>query len=367
MDTDGEAAARVSRRKLEHLELALNGGVEGPTGPGWEDVCLIHDCLPEIDLGDVELTTDFLGHALRAPLWITGMTGGHQRAGVINARLAVAAERHGLAMGLGSQRAGLSTESLMASYQSAREAAPSAILLANIGAPQLIAQDGHPALTIRDLQRIIDSISAQGLAIHLNFLQEMVQPEGDRNARGCLAAIGEVAAALDVPVLAKETGAGISRQRAVSLRGAGMAAIDVGGAGGTSMVRIEGARARQNQHSRAPYAQTFEGWGIPTAASVLEARDCGVPVIATGGIRSGLDAAKALALGAHAVGVGLPFLTAANESEAALDEAIGQFLGELRVALFLSGSASPAEIAAQGAVLFGNLRAWAMQRGLLAE
>lgn len=364
MATEGERADQVSRRKLEHLELALNGNVDGPNGAWWDDVWLIHDCLPEIDLADVDLSTSFLGQELHAPLWIAGMTGGHERAAELNARLARASQRHGIAMGLGSQRAGLAAERLMDTYRIARQAAPEAVLVANIGAPQLVPQQGSPALTLEDVGRLIEALDAQGLAIHLNALQEMVQPEGDRNARGVLSAIQRVIRAIGVPVLMKETGAGISRERAHDLVDAGVAAIDVGGAGGTSMARIEGARGSDATGQPSSLSHALDGWGIPTAASILEARGCGVPIIATGGVRSGLDAARAIALGAQAVGVGRPFLSAANEGEEALDAAIGEFLRELRAALFLSGCATPDELRLRGAVILGNLRSWAEQRGL---
>ena len=363
--THQDKGARISRRKLEHLELSLHEDVQGPVGPGWQDVWLVHDCLPEMSLDDVNLTTAFLGQKLRAPLWITGMTGGHARAATINARLAAAAERHGLAMGGGSQRAGLVSASLMATYRAAREAAPAALLVANIGAPQLVEQGDVPPLSMEDVRRLVEAIEAQGLAIHLNFLQEVMQPEGDRNARGCLRAIEQVVANIPVPVLVKETGAGISRERALALKRTGVAAIDVAGSGGTSMARIEGLRAAAENPVQARLARTFDRWGIPTAAAVLETRGCGLPVIATGGVRSGLDAARAIALGAHAVGVGRPFLKAACDGEAVLDDAIDQFVEELRTALFLTGCASPAALRERGAVILGDLRDWAEQRGCL--
>lgn len=357
-------AQRISRRKLEHLELALNGNVEGPDGPGWDDVRLVHDPLPEIDLADVDLRTMLLDVELSLPVWITAMTGGHPRAAMINARLSCAAERHGLAMGVGSQRAAMAEPILAVTYEAARQAAPNAVLIANIGAPQLVDQGGKTAVTVSQLEDMISSIGAQALAIHLNWLQEMMQPEGDRRARGCLEAIEIVTHQLSVPVMVKETGAGIPKERAQDLVRIGVGAIDVGGAGGTSMVRIEGSRAETDNGTYTDLARTFDRWGIPTAVSVLECRDCGVPVIATGGIRSGLDAARALALGAHAVGVGRPFLAAAAESEEALERVVLQFVNELRVALFLTGSRSPSDLRRRGAVILGDLRTWAMDRGL---
>ncbi len=356
--------AEISARKLEHLELALRGDAESSVGLGWAQVRLIHNCLPEIALADVDLRTVFLGHELAAPLWITGMTGGHERAARINRRLALVAERHGIAMGLGSQRAGLVDPDLQKTYQAAREAAPNAVLVANIGAPQLVPQGETPPLRLADIEAIVHSVGAQGLAIHLNFLQEMVQVEGDRSARGVLSAIEEIVRVLRVPVMAKETGAGISREQGARLREVGVAAIDVGGAGGTSMVKIEGSRTGQHSHGHVSVAEAFGDWGIPTPASILEVRGCGLPVIATGGVRTGVDAARAIALGAHAVGVGLPFLVAADAGEDELNAAVELFLAELRSALFLTGSRRPADLQKQGAVVLGDLAAWKSQRGL---
>jgi isopentenyl-diphosphate delta-isomerase len=354
----------ISSRKLEHLELALHGDAEASLGLSWNDVRLIHNCLPELELADVDMQTDFLGQRLAAPVWITGMTGGHERAARINRRLAIAAERHGLAMGLGSQRAGLFDPRLMATYRVARDAAPRAVLIANIGAPQLVPQGDTPPLGLEDIRAIVRSVEAQALAIHLNFLQEVVQPEGDRSAWGVLSAIGEVVRSVGVPVMVKETGAGIAREQARSLQQAGVAAIDVGGAGGTSMVKIEGARDGQRKNGHVSVAEAFGQWGIPTTASILETRGCGVPIIATGGVRSGVDAARAIALGASAVGVGLPFLMAADAGDAELDSAIQRFLMELRGALFLTGSGTPGELRTQGAVVLGELANWKAQRGL---
>jgi isopentenyl-diphosphate delta-isomerase len=292
------------------------------------------------------------------------MTGGHTRSAVINRRLARAAQHFGIAMGVGSQRAGLANSGLGSTYSAAREAAPDAVLIANIGAPQLVSQGDAPGLTIDQVRSIVDSIDAQGLAIHLNYVQEMMQPEGDRNARGVAAAIREVVCSLQVPVLAKETGAGISREAAELLRDAGVSAIDVAGWGGTSMVRIEGARRAHGKDGHKSIAEAFENWGIPTPAAILESRGCGLPIVATGGIRSGVDAARAFALGADVVGVGLPFLRAADEGEEHLHSAIETFIKELKTALFLTGSRTPGELKRRGAVVRGELLEWQGQRGL---
>ncbi len=361
---DDEHAKVISERKLEHLQLALHGDVEDHRRSPWLDVRLIHQALPEIDVDDVDLRVSFMGYPLQIPLWITGMTGGHDLAASINRRLAYSAEKYGLAMGVGSQRAGLAVSDLMQTYAAARDAAPGAVLIANIGAPQLLRQGRVPGLGPADLQELVRSIDAQGLAIHLNYLQEFVQPEGDRRARGVLEAIHQAVETVNVPVMVKETGAGISREVAVQLARTGISAIDVAGRGGTSMVKIEGARSGQHENGHVSVASAFEDWGISTPAAVMECRDCGVPLVATGGIRTGVDAARAFALGASAAGVGLPFLRAAAESAEELDQAVERFRKELLGALFLTGSRTISDLQSKGAMLTGELLSWKEQRGL---
>jgi len=357
-----EIDSQLSERKREHMELALRPESEGAVDAGWSDVVLLHNCLPEVNFDDIDMSARFLGHALQVPIWITGMTGGHDGAEAINRRLARAAERYGMAMGLGSQRAALADESLLRTYTSARKAAPSAVLVANIGAPQLVRQNRHDGLTVQQIEGLVRSLAAQGLAVHLNWAQELMQPEGDRNAVGCLDAIAHVVQEISVPVLVKETGAGVSRQQADLLASIGVAALDVGGAGGTSMIRIEQKRSEKHNPQFDEIARTFDEWGIPTAASVLETRRAGLPIVATGGVRTGLDAARALALGADLVGVGGPFLKAAVIGEDALSAAVEKFIAELRTAMFLSGSNSVMSLARADYVLHGKTLAWRQQR-----
>jgi len=356
---DGAAQDIVERRKGEHLEVASTGDVNSRTGPGWPDVHLVHSALPVTDLSAIDLSVELLGRRLRAPLVIAAMTGGHRMASEVNRRLAVAAEGHGLAMGLGSQRAALRNPNLAETYAVARRVAPNALLIANVGAPQLIHQASGPPLQAPELIESVRMIGADALAIHLNFLEESVQTEGDRRAAGIRQAIGDVIAAAGVPVVAKETGAGISSPVAEELKALGFAAIDVGGLGGTSFSAVEAIRAAAAGDWRgARIGEVFRDWGIPTAVSVVAASAAGLPVIATGGIRSGLDAAKAIALGATAVGVARPLLVAALESEAALERWIEGFLEELRVAAFLTGCRSVAELVAVPRAVTGDTRRW---------
>jgi isopentenyl-diphosphate delta-isomerase len=292
------------------------------------------------------------------------MTGGHERAREVNARLASAAERWGVAMGLGSQRAALRDPSLVPTYAVAREAAPHAFLIGNVGIGQLVSQESEPAFSTADVVRAIDMIRADALAVHLNYLEESIQPEGQTRARGAADALARLTRTCPVPVIAKETGCGISRPTATRLAALNVAAIDVGGFGGTSFAAIEAKRASaQRDARRALLGERFADWGIPTAVSVVVATASGLPLIATGGVRSGRDAAAALALGATAVGVGRPLLQAAMKGADAADEWIGQFEIELRTAVFLSGVASARDLRNAPRVILGRTRLWLDQLG----
>jgi isopentenyl-diphosphate Delta-isomerase len=354
----------IEGRKADHLRLAAEADVEASAAAGWSDVRLVHEALPSIDLCDVELQTEFLGKHLEAPLVIAGMTGGHRAAHQVNAVLARATERYGLAMGVGSQRAALRRADLAYTYTVVRERAPTALLIANIGAPQLIAQDGTPALTPAEVGEAIDMIQANALAVHLNYLQESVQPEGERRARGVGEAIAELVQRVPVPVIAKETGAGMTRETALRLRDLGVQALDVGGVGGTSFAAVEGMRAEAHGDTAGQrLGALLRDWGVPTAVSTVGAREANLPIIATGGVRSGLDAARALALGATLVGVARPLLHAALEGDHAVEEWIEQFLAELRTVLFLTGSASVRALRDKPRVLVGQTREWLVQLG----
>lgn len=326
----------TGRRKDEHLSIAAAEDVEADRArPGWRDWRLPHLALPEAHPDELDLSVELLGKRLSAPLLVAGMTGGSQRAGEINRRLARVAQELGLALGLGSQRAMLE-ESALAPTFAVRDLAPDVLLLGNIGAVQLNLGVGLDAC-----RWLVEEVGADALAVHLNPLQEMVQPEGDRDWRGLLPKIEQLAAQLNVPVVAKETGAGISGAVAVRLRDAGVTAIDVGGSGGTSWGWIEGFRAADPE--RRAIGATYRDWGLPTADALVQCRQAlgdDFPLIATGGVRSGLDAALALAIGADLAGVALPFFRAADRGpDAAL--ALGRRLvEEIRIAAFLSGAGS---------------------------
>jgi isopentenyl-diphosphate delta-isomerase len=359
-------ARPVQARKGEHLELAARDDVDRSVTAGtWADIQLLHEALPELDLDQVDLSVTFLGRRLEAPLLIAGMTGGHAAARQINSALAAGAARYGLALGLGSQRAALLDPALATTYSVAREVAPSAFILGNVGIAQLLPQSSGPALSMAQLQGAVDMVRADALAIHLNFLEESVQTEGDRRAAGALQAIADVVSALEVPVVVKETGAGMSRSTALRLATTGAAALDVGGSGGTSFAAIEALRAQAHRDERgASLGNLLSGWGIPTPVSVVAAREAGLPIIATGGIRTGLDAAKAIALGASLVGVARPLLVAALEGEDAVCSWIESFLDELRTVMFLTGARIPSELGRTRPIVIGDTGQWIAQLGL---
>lgn len=349
----------TGRRKGEHLQQEAEADVETLVTAGWEDVHLVHDALPTVDASSVDLSTRLLGHTLRLPLVISGMTGGHGRAIAINELLARVAERRGIAIGVGSQRAALRDPSLIPTYAVVRDYAPTAFVVANVGVSQLLRQGDEPALSAKDVRAIVKMVRADALALHLNYLEQSVHPEGQTRAMGTESAIRALVKASPVPVIAKETGAGISRATALRLRRLGVAAIDVSGVGGTSFAAIEGLRAHERAEAlRMTLGERFRDWGMPTAVAVVGASAARLPIIATGGVRSGLDAAKALALGATAVGVGRPLLQAALRGEQACLDWLAAFEVELRTAIFLSGIKRASDLRRAPVVLTGRTKSW---------
>jgi len=316
-------------RKKEHVDIVMEKNVSHSYNY-WDDFLLVHDALPEIDLNEIDTSINIFRKRLNAPIIIAGMTGGFEQAGEINERLAKAAEKYGVAMGVGSQRAGLQDEKLEKTYSVVKNY-DIPLRIANIGAPQLLEWDD----VVETSQKAVDMISAHVLAIHLNFLQEVVQPEGDRNAKGCIKKIDEIASSISTPVIIKETGAGISSKTLEKVLDTGIAGIDVGGAGGTSFAAVESYRARMKKDKiREELGKIFWDWGIPTPYSLLEiaelCKDAGLTVIATGGIRHGMDVAKAIALGADAAGSASKMLKNPMEQ-------MELFLLSLKSTMFLTG------------------------------
>jgi len=354
----------VKQRKIEHVNIALGQDISVAQRANWNDVQLVHQALPEVDLDEIDTSVTFLGHALRYPIFMSSLTGGHQDVISINRNLARAAERYGLALGVGSQRAAIVNPDVISSYTITREHAPSTFLIANIGAPQLIAQPRHAPFTIEQVEHAITMIGANALAVHMNSLQEATQPEGDRRAAGEAAALKTLASQVNVPVIAKETGAGVCREQALLLRSCGVAAIDVGGAGGSSMSAMEAARSKARGDERTRnIGLLFQDWGIATPVSIVEASVAHLPLISTGGVRNGLDMARALALGASLVGIGFPFLKAASESYEAVCELLETIVAELKVAMQLSGAATIGQLQQTDIVVTGETRNWLTMRG----
>lgn len=354
----------IKQRKAEHVQAALQQDLSAPQTASWRDIHFVHQALPEVDLDTIDTSVQFLGRTLKHPILISAMTGGHPDVTMINYTLARAAERYGLALGVGSQRAGIVNPLVVHSYAITREAAPTAFLLANIGAPQLIRQARAEPFTLEQIQNAIKMIEANALAIHMNCLQEAAQPEGDRCAVGIARALKKLIVQLDLPIIAKETGAGISHEQALLLKHCGVAAIDVGGAGGSSMSAMEEVRSAQHGDKRAhAIGALYRDWGIPTPISIIEAGSTALPLISTGGVRSGLDIARALALGASVVGLAFPFLQAASQSFEAVCELIERLIAELKVAMQLSGAASIGELRRVPVVIMGETYHWLKLRG----
>jgi isopentenyl-diphosphate delta-isomerase len=322
----------TSKRKADHIRVNLDEDVQSALTTGLERYRFEHRALPEIDLRDVSTRLAFLGVPMAAPLLISSMTGGTEQAARINYALAEAAQERGIAMGLGSLRAAIENPELASSYQ-VRGRAPDILLLANLGAVQL--NYGYGA---EECQKAIDLVQADALVLHLNSMQEALQAEGDTNFAGLLGRIEQVCRRLEKPVIGKEVGWGISVSTARSLVEAGVRAIDVAGAGGTSWSQVEMHRAQTEFQRR--LAAAFIDWGIPTAQAVQELRRAApdLPLIASGGLRNGIDIAKCLALGADLGGMAGPFLKAAARSAEAVVELIDQTVSELRIAMFGTGS-----------------------------
>ncbi|MHA1607734.1 MAG: type 2 isopentenyl-diphosphate Delta-isomerase [Candidatus Freyarchaeota archaeon] len=346
----------TENRKLEHIKICIKENVQFSKSAGFEDVEFVHCALPEVNLDDISLDVSVFGKQLKAPIIIAAMTGGTRKGGEINRFLAVLAEEYGLGIGVGSQRAAIENKRLRETFSVVRKVAPTTLKIANIGAPQLV--EGY---TIKELDEIVSMIEADALAVHLNPLQEAIQPEGDTNFQGVLKKLKEAAESLEVPIIAKETGCGIAREEAVLLEEAGVKAIDVGGAGGTSWSAVEYFRRKEDE-----LGKTFWDWGIPTVASTIEvATFTSLDVIATGGVRSGVHVAKAIALGARATGIAYPFLKYAyKEKYVEARRLIHRLLRELRVTMFLTGSRSLNDLKKTRIIVTGKTAEWLNLRGI---
>jgi isopentenyl-diphosphate Delta-isomerase len=343
----------IKQRKRDGIEIPLNNDVQAKTTSTYlEYVKLIHNALPELDYDEIDISTTFLKRKFSAPIIIDSMTGGAPEAAKVNGRLGELAEKYGFAMGLGSQRAGLESKELAETYSIARKNAPSAFLIANIGGAQLAK-----GLTIDNIKKIIDMIQADALIIHLNPLQELIQPEGEPKYKGVFSKISEISGALDVPVIVKEVGAGISKEVAVKLEVAGVSAINVAGAGGTSWAGVEKLRAEaSNNDLKIHLGEIFWDWGIPTATSLIEVKKTvKVPIIASGGLRNGMEMAKCIVLGASMCAMAYPFLLKAAESKEQLFNFADTVIAELKSTMFLIGAMNLSLLKSSRYILTGPL------------
>jgi len=331
---------QIEERKRDHIQIAVRENIAMHHNY-WDDIKLTHNALPELNEQDINLTTTLLGKKLNAPIVLSGMTGGYPEGKKINEHLAAAAAEHQLALGVGSQRAALENEKLKDTYSIITEY-DIPLKIANIGASQMVLWEKKEILA--NAEKIVSMIDADVLAVCLNFLQEAIQPEGEARAKGCLAMIDMLSTEFSRPVIVKESGAGINGKVASMLQTTKIAAIDVGGAGGTSFAAVEYYRAKAKGDAvRTREGITFWDWGIPTPTCILEAGEATnweLPIIATGGIRTGLDAAKALVLGASAAGIAHAMLKPALKDAKTTILECETILRELRTVMFLTGTES---------------------------
>jgi len=354
----------IEKRKQRHIRISLEENVKTDIGTGFDDVTLVHRCLPEIDFSEVNMEISLFGKHLKAPLIISAMTGGTSYSKEINRTLAAVAEKTGIGIGVGSQRIAIDKPEVAHTFRVVREVAPSALVLGNIGCPQISLGWG-----VEEAQICVDMIKADALSVHMNPLQEAIQVGGDTNYKGVLDKIKNITENLNVPIVMKETGAGIAHEEAEKLEAAGVAGLEISGVGGTSWAAVEHHIAREIEDSDMEFlGKALWNWGIPTAISVAETSlNTNLQIIASGGMRTGLDMAKAIALGADAVGMALPFLAEAVKGEKDLLEFIRKIVLEFRTVMFLVGARNIEELKKVPAVITGRTAEWLKLRGFDPE
>lgn len=355
----------TTKRKADHIRIALNRNVQSKTvSAGFEDVSFIHNALPEVNKRAVDPSAKVLGHKFAAPLIAGAITGGTVEAEKINGTIAQVVEKLGLGMGVGSQRVAIDDKRLERTFSIARKKAPTAFLIANIGGIQLVNGYG-----LKEAKRALEMIDADALAIHLNALQEAGQPEGQTNFQGILECIRQIAGKFDKPIIVKETGAGISLEEAKKLEEAGVKGIDVSGVGGTSFAAVEYYRSKKPRNiSQRALDEVFWDWGIPTVPSIVEvAQSVKIPVIASGGVRNGVDVAKGLALGASLASLSQPILQSATKGVEETYHTLSSMIEELRNVMFLVGAGSVDQLRGAPVVITGKTSEWLRARGFSIE
>jgi isopentenyl-diphosphate delta-isomerase len=351
---DAKRIKEIMSRKEEHISICLGRQVSFTnSGTLFDCVRLLNEALPEMNLDDIDTSTTFLGHKFSAPLMAGAMTGGAELASKINSNIAEAVEELGLGMVLGSQRAGLYDKALADTYSIARKRAPTAFIGSNVGGAQLSG-----GLGVEESRKLLKMLDADALYVHLNPLQEIVQPEGEPSYRGVASRITEIARAIDKPIVAKEVGSGISGRTAKRLEAAGVKAIEVAGSGGVSYSAVEYYRAaEQKMQAKEAVGKLFWNWGIPTAAAVRMASGAvKIPVVASGGIRNGQEMAKSIALGASMCATALPLLKPATVSSQKVKETMEQMIYELKVTMFLTGCRNMKDLGKAPFAITGELK-----------
>lgn len=357
--------SQTENRKDDHIRISLKENVAAKqVTTGFEDVYFVHQALPEINRDKICLATRVFDHEFLAPVFVGAMTGGTRKAAKINTFIAGAVEELGLGMGVGSQRAAIENPKLESTYKIVRKKAPNAFLVANFGAPQLVQGYG-----VKEAEKAVEMIEADALAIHLNSLQEAIQLEGEASHFGVLRKIEEITETVQVPVIVKETGAGISAEVSKKLERAGVRGIDISGAGGTSWAAVEYYRAKiAHDTFRQRLGESLWDWGISTVASLVEVcRSTKLTVIASGGIRTGTDVTKALALGASLASMSTPILRPACKSAEEVKKTLSFFVEELRNIMFLVGAERVSELKKTPLVLLGKTAEWLKNRGFKPE
>jgi isopentenyl-diphosphate delta-isomerase len=357
-----EMAEDTRKRKADHIKICLERKAQARKATtGFENIHLIHKALPEVDRAKIDLSTTVFGFKFSAPIIVGAMTGGTKEATKINGAIAEAVEKLHLGMGVGSQRAALEDEELAETFAIARKKAPNAFLIANIGGVQLVHGYG-----VKEVKKAMEMIDADAVAIHLNAMQEAVQPEGQTNFEGVLGKIREIAGTLDKPVIVKETGAGMAAEETRKLQAAGVKGIDVAGCGGTSFAAVEYFRIEEEE--KRFQAEALWDWGIPTAVSLVEAtQTVKIPVIASGGLRTGMDIAKALALNASLASVSQSMLEAAVKGAEETEKVLLCLIEELRNVMFLVGAKRVKDLVNAPMVMTGSTAQWLTTRGFKVE
>ena len=354
----------LEERKLRHIKVSLDENVEADIPSGFQDVILIHRCLPEIDLDEISIKTNLFGKTLEAPIIISAITGGTSEAQKINETLAKVAEAKGIGIGVGSQRIALEKPETSHTFSVVRDLAPEALVIANLGCPQLSIGWG-----LDEAQKCVEMIEADVLALHMNPLQEAVQVGGDTRYRGIVNKVREITGNLKTPIIMKETGAGIAFEEAQILEKAGVSGLDISGVGGTSWSAVEHHIAKEvGERSQEYLGRALWNWGIPTTISLVEtSQKTNLKIIASGGVRTGLDVAKSIALGAEAGAMASPFLNRAVKGPEALPDFVDQITQELKVAMFLTGSKDLGKLRKANTIILGKTSEWLRLRGFTPE